>query len=238
MLWDRTRIIPVKAPLDRRNILLLWVSERALPSAIANACDMAAIDVLAAKHLDRCLWHIAKHKPDILLQDVSLTATWPAFINKALDTRVTLTLPILDFVVDPITYLALGPESGTIEALLAIKGLLRRERPGLINKVHDAGNFILDESSFKLSCGENWVGINKTDLCTLGPLFDAPDTVFDRQSLARLVCGTAYNYNVMRTIDAQVSRTRRHVTAHLGIDPIRAVRGVGYTLMGCPLTPA
>lgn len=230
MLWDRTRILLVKPPTDQRRTLLVWVSESALPSAIAKACDLAGINVLVANHFDLCLTYVAKHKPDILLQDVALTRRWPDFKNHVAKKRVTLTLPVLDFVVDPTTFLTLGPKSNTAEALLTIKGLLRRERPGPLNDIRRAGEFKLDEASFKFFYRNNWVGISKSDLCTLGPLFDVPDTVFDRRSIARLVCGTAYNYNNMNTIGAQISRTRRHVRAHLGVDPMRSVRGVGYAL--------
>lgn len=209
---------------------MLWISENALPSTIAQACELAAIDVLVAKELDLCLSYIVTHKPDIVVHDVALTTTWLDFINRVVKQRVTPTLPVLDFVADPAVFLALGPKSSTIEALLTIKGLLRRERPGSLSDIREVGGFTLDEASFRLFHGTDWVGITKTDLCILGPFFDVPDIVFDRHSLARLVFGSAsINYDAY-TINAQVARMRRHVTTHLGVDPMTSIRGVGYAL--------
>ncbi len=230
MLWDRNRILPVKALADRRRALILWVSETTLPSAIAQACDLAAINVLVAKNFDICLSHVAAYKPDLVLQDIALTGTWPDFINHVAKQRVTPSLPVLDFVGEPNTFLNLGPKSNTAEALLTIKGLLRRERPCALNDTRQVGEFSLDVASFKLFHATDWVGISKADLCILGPFFDVPDIVFDRCSLARLVFGSTGMCYSSRTIDAQVSRMRRYVNAHLGVDPIRSVRGVGYAL--------
>jgi DNA-binding response OmpR family regulator len=67
----------------------------------------------------------------------------------------------------------------------------------------------------------------------LGLMMDDPDRVWERRDAAptRVRAGSG---NDIRAIDMRISRARRLVSAALGCDPIRTVRGVGYALVPRP----
>jgi two-component system phosphate regulon response regulator PhoB len=67
----------------------------------------------------------------------------------------------------------------------------------------------------------------------LGLMMDDPDRVWERETLHRLVFG-AGSGNDIRAVDMRISRARRLVSAALGCDPVRTVRGVGYALVPRP----
>jgi two-component system phosphate regulon response regulator PhoB len=60
-------------------------------------------------------------------------------------------------------------------------------------------------------------------------MMDDPSAVWPRARLHALVYGRNSG-NDIRAIDTRISRTRRHLAAAIGADPIRTVRGIGYAL--------
>jgi two-component system, OmpR family, phosphate regulon response regulator PhoB len=230
MHWDNTRVLPVDPAQDRRRALMLWLSPDGPPAAIAKACDLAAIDMVEARQIDAGLAAIALHRPDIVVSDLALTEACDSFANRVAAQRTTETLPMLDYATQAGTGHALCRTTSVTHAFLTIRAQLRRERPCALKGMRQAGPFQLDEPGFKLRHGTACAGLSKSDLCILGPFFDVADVVFDRISLERLSFARDEKDRKSRSIDAHVSRMRRHVKAQLGVDPLRSVRGIGYAL--------
>ena len=133
--------------------------------------------------------------------------------------------------VDAAASLAQVPQDSPCpHAFLAIRSLIRRERPALLRQLRQAGAFVLDEDQFRLYRGSRSAVLSKADACLFGPFFDVTDAVFERPLLAELAFVQRHWKPGGRAIDVQISRARRNIKRQLGHDPLRAVRGVGYAL--------
>jgi hypothetical protein len=119
------------------------------------------------------------------------------------------------------------------ELALALRALMRRSRPQAMVGRSTWGALELDEACLTFSIRGAPVSLSLEVFSVLGLMMDAPGRVWHRSDLHRLVFG-ATSRNDIRAIDTRISRARRHVTAALGRDPIRTVRGVGYALVPDP----
>jgi len=119
------------------------------------------------------------------------------------------------------------------ELALVLRALMRRSRPQAMVGRSVSGALELDEACLTFSIRGATVSLSLEVFSVLGLMMDAPDRVWDRSELHRLVFGAA-SRNDIRAIDTRISRARRHVSAALGPDPIRTVRGVGYALVPYP----
>ena len=135
-----------------------------------------------------------------------------------------------DMCVPPLLELeAIDPAKGLGGFTLRLRGLMRRCRPVALAGRRSAGGVTLDEAAMTLGIGGASMPLSLEDFRLLGPLFDCPAQVWSREALLDLAYGTQ-TANALRTVDVKLNRTRRRVRAALGHDPIRSVRGVGYTL--------
>jgi hypothetical protein len=127
----------------------------------------------------------------------------------------------------------IGATEPEADLALRLRALVRRCRPQALTGRRSWGDLMLDEACMTFSVRARPVALRLELLCVLGPMMDAPDRVWPREILHELVFGRGSG-NDIRAIDMRVSRTRRHVAAALGCDPIRTVRGVGYALVASP----
>lgn len=118
-----------------------------------------------------------------------------------------------------------GPDAFT----LRLRALMRRCRPVALTSRCRAGGLMLDEAAMTLNAAGETASLSLEDFRLLGPLFDVPGRVWPREDLLRLAYGSQTR-NGLRTIDVKLNRTRRRLRAALALDPIRSVRGEGYTL--------
>lgn len=230
MHWDKRLVAPVIMPADRRRAVLAWLSPEMPPPFLAAACDLAGLDIYHSPDLADCLAGLAQRKPDLLVHDVAISGAVVDFTTQIAQARATANLPLLRYEDDPRPYLGLGPQTDAPDAFVTIRASLRRERPSALKGSRSAGPFMLDETGFKLCLGLQCATLTKTDLAILGPFFDLPNARFERADLQRLVFGSIEARADSRTLDAHISRARRHVIAQLGRDPLRTLRGTGYAL--------
>jgi hypothetical protein len=128
---------------------------------------------------------------------------------------------------------AVGRDAGAFEVALVLRALMRRTRPqAMVGRTtwHDLG---FDEACLTFSVRDRAVALSLEAAGVLGLMMDDPDRVWDRATLHRLVFGSG-SVNDIRSIDMRISRARRLVSAALGCDPIRTVRGIGYALVPRP----
>jgi two-component system phosphate regulon response regulator PhoB len=189
---------------------------------------------------DRLVSCVRDMRPDYLLVDhvaaaSGLTARLSDAVRGALLASLSPSGDGLDqrddrdgIVIEPIAM-----EATATDLALALRALMRRTRPQALVGRSLWGDLVLDEACLTFAIRGRPAALSREVFGVLGVMMDAPDRVWDRRDLHRLIFGAASG-NDLRAIDTRISRARRHVSGALGCDPIRSVRGVGYALVAEP----
>jgi two-component system, OmpR family, phosphate regulon response regulator PhoB len=114
------------------------------------------------------------------------------------------------------------------ELLARIRALLRRARPERVAARLAAGDLELDRDTRRVSRASREVHLGPTEFRLLEFLMQSPGRVFSREQLLDGVWGRDV-YIDERTVDVHVGRLRRALNRGRVSDPIRTVRGTGYS---------
>jgi two-component system phosphate regulon response regulator PhoB len=114
------------------------------------------------------------------------------------------------------------------ELLARIRALLRRARPERVAAMLEAGDILLDREKKRIARGGREVHLGPTEFKLLEFLMQSPGRVFTRGQLLDGVWGRDV-YIDERTVDVHVGRLRRALNRGRAPDPIRTVRGSGYS---------
>jgi len=114
------------------------------------------------------------------------------------------------------------------ELLARIRALLRRARPERLAAKLAAGDLELDRETRRVSRASREVHLGPTEFRLLEFLMQSPGRVFSREQLLDGVWGRDV-YIDERTVDVHVGRLRRALKVGRAADPIRTVRGTGYS---------
>jgi len=115
------------------------------------------------------------------------------------------------------------------ELLARIRALLRRARPERVAEVLIAGDIELDREKKRVSRSGREISLGPTEFRLLEFLMQSPGRVFSREQLLDGVWGRDV-YIDERTVDVHVGRLRKALNRGRVPDPIRTVRGAGYSL--------
>jgi hypothetical protein len=195
--------------------------------------------VTVVDRADLFIAHVAGSRPDYVL--VAGPETGPHLLSDIAAAARGAALALAS--VGPLDGAAALPDTIMLDHLeegqmpetvaLRLRALIRRCRPQALTGRRSWGDLTLDEACMTFSVRGRPVSLRRELLCVLGAMMDDPARVWDRETLHRLVFGQGSG-NDIRAIDTRISRARRHVSAALGCDPIRTVRGVGYALVPAP----
>ncbi len=125
-----------------------------------------------------------------------------------------------DFVVKPFS---------VPELMARIKAMLRRSNPNKVSSQITVGDIELDREWHRAHRNGREVRLGPTEYKLLEFLMSAPGRVFSREQLLDGVWGHN-NYVDERTVDVHIGRLRRSIIRGKEKDPIRTVRGAGYSL--------
>lgn len=114
------------------------------------------------------------------------------------------------------------------ELLARVKALLRRVNPAHLAHRLEAGDIELDRETHRARRGGQDLRLGPTEFRLLEFLMRSPGRVFSREQLLDGVWGRDV-YIDERTVDVHIGRLRRAVRAPHKPDPIRTVRGAGYS---------
>src|SRR5215211_3915037 len=114
------------------------------------------------------------------------------------------------------------------ELLARIKSILRRADPDAVAEVLTAGDLSLDRTMRRVTRGGRDINLSPTEFRLLEHLLQSPGRVYSRAQLLDAVWGREI-YVDERTVDVHVGRLRRAITRGREPDPIRTVRGLGYS---------
>lgn len=114
------------------------------------------------------------------------------------------------------------------ELLARVHALLRRVNPQLVTSIMKAGDLELDRTSHRVRRSGREVHLGPTEYRLLEYLMRNPGRVYSREQLLNGVWGTDVFVDE-RTVDVHVGRLRKALNRGRNPDPIRTVRGAGYS---------
>ena len=112
------------------------------------------------------------------------------------------------------------------ELMARVRAILRRSKPELIASVLRAGDLELDRDTHRVRRSGRELHLGPTEFRLLEFLMQSPGRVFSRAQMLDGVWGRDV-YVDERTVDVHVGRLRKSLGR--GRDPIRTVRGSGYS---------
>ncbi|TDR84537.1 phosphate regulon transcriptional regulator PhoB [Enterovirga rhinocerotis] len=178
--------------------------------------------------------------PDLLLLDWMLPGLSGIELCRRLRLRPeTQRLPIIMLTArgeeaDRVRGLATGADDYIVkpfsvpEMLARVRALLRRVKPSEIAERLVLGDIELDRVQHRVRRGGQDLHLGPTEFRLLEFLMRQPGRVFSREQLLDGVWGRDV-YLDERTVDVHVGRLRKAVGANGATDPIRTVRGSGYS---------
>ena len=114
------------------------------------------------------------------------------------------------------------------ELIARVNSILRRANPDSVAENLAAGDIELDRRTRRVQRGERDVDLSPTEYRLLEHLMQNPGRVYSREQLLNAVWGHDI-YVDERTVDVHVGRLRKMLNRGRRPDPIRTVRGVGYS---------
>ena len=114
------------------------------------------------------------------------------------------------------------------ELLARVRALLRRAAPRRIANILEAGDLVLDRNTHRVRRGIRDVHLGPTEFKMLEFLMERPGRVFSRSQMLDGVWGIDTEIDE-RTVDVHVGRLRKAINKPRELDPIRTVRGGGYS---------
>ncbi len=115
------------------------------------------------------------------------------------------------------------------ELCARVKAVLRRANPESIAETLSVGDIELDRTSFRVKRGPRDVRLGPTEFRLLEFLMQSPGRVYSRSQLLDSVWGQNV-YVDERTVDVHIGRLRKAINRGKEKDPIRTVRGAGYSI--------
>ena len=115
------------------------------------------------------------------------------------------------------------------ELIARVRALLRRASPERLAEVLALGDIELDRERKRVRAGGREISLGPTEFRLLEFLMERPGRVFSREQLLDGVWGNDV-YIDERTVDVHVGRLRKALIRGDESDPIRTVRGSGYSL--------
>jgi two-component system phosphate regulon response regulator PhoB len=176
--------------------------------------------------------------PDLLLLDWMLPGVSGIELCRRLRARsATRTLPIIMLTArgeeaERVRGLATGADDYVVkpfslpELMARVRAILRRSRPEVIASILKSGDIELDRETHRVRRQGQSVHLGPTEFRLLEFLMQSAGRVFSRAQLLDSVWGRDAFIDE-RTVDVHVGRLRKALGA--GRDPIRTVRGSGYS---------
>ena len=114
------------------------------------------------------------------------------------------------------------------ELIARVKAMLRRAKPEAVSSLLMAGDIELDRETRRVRRSAREIHLGPTEFRLLEFLMQSPGRVFSREQLLNGVWGHDV-YVDERTVDVHVGRLRKSINRGRVRDPIRTVRGSGYS---------
>ncbi|OYW62117.1 MAG: phosphate regulon transcriptional regulatory protein PhoB [Azorhizobium sp. 32-67-21] len=197
-----------------------------------------AVDAVARG--DEAETRLRESVPDLIILDWMLPGLSGIELCRRLRTRPeTERLPVIMLTArgdetERVRGLATGADDYVVkpfsvpELLARVRALLRRAKPEHVATLLRAGDIELDRETHRVHRSGREIHLGPTEFRLLEFLMQSPGRVFSREQLLDGVWGQDV-YIDERTVDVHVGRLRKAINRGRQVDPIRTVRGAGYS---------
>ena len=238
---SETRTTPVRdAAQTRPPRVLIVEDEQALALLLAYNLEAEGYIVERVERGDEAEVRIAETPHDLVILDWMLPGASGLEICRRLRAREeTRGLPIIMLTArgeeaERVRGLSVGADDYVVkpfsvpELMARVRSLLRRAKPERIANRLKAGDIDLDRETRRVRRAGRDIHLGPTEFRLLEFLLEKPGRVFSRAQLLDFVWGTAAEIDE-RTVDVHVGRLRKALVRGREEDPIRTVRGAGYS---------
>ncbi|MBU3888177.1 MULTISPECIES: phosphate regulon transcriptional regulator PhoB [Methylosinus] len=231
---------PRETPHDRAPRILVVEDEAALALLLAYNLESEGFQVEHVERGDEAEIRLAESVPDLVILDWMLPGVSGLEICRRLRARDdTRTMPIIMLTArgdenERVRGLSVGADDyvvkpfSTPELMARVHALLRRARPERVATRLVAGDIDLDRETRRVKRGGREIHLGPTEFRLLEYLMEKPGRVFSRAQLLDSVWGLSAEIDE-RTVDVHVGRLRKAIIRGREKDPIRTVRGTGYS---------
>lgn len=115
------------------------------------------------------------------------------------------------------------------ELVARARAMLRRTRASSVGEVLSFGDLSLDSEQHKVTRDGKSIKLGPTEFRLLSTFIEKPRRVWSRDMLLDRVWGRDNDVDI-RTVDVHIGRLRKALSLPGKPDPIRTVRGTGYSL--------
>ena len=221
--------------------VLLVEDEPAQRTVLAYNLEAEGFAVTQADNGEDAMVLVDEEEPDIIILDWMMPKVSGIEVCRRLKMRPeTRGIPIIMLSaraeeVDRVRGLETGADDyvvkpySVLELMARARAQLRRVRPSTAGVVLEHEDIRLDPESHRVYRGDKVLKLGPTEFKLLVTLMERPGRVFSREQLLDLVWGRDI-YVDTRTVDVHVGRLRKSLMQFGGGDPVRTVRGAGYSL--------
>jgi two-component system phosphate regulon response regulator PhoB len=225
---------------DRAPRILVVEDEAPLALLLTYNLEAEGFQVEHVDRGDEAELRLAESLPDLVILDWMLPGVSGLEICRRLRARdETRAMPIIMLTArgdenERVRGLSVGADDyvvkpfSTPELMARVHALLRRARPERVASKLVAGDIDLDRETRRVKrCGRE-IHLGPTEFKLLEYLMEKPGRVFSRGQLLDSVWGMSAEIDE-RTVDVHVGRLRKALIRGREADPIRTVRGAGYS---------
>ena len=232
---ENLRAAPISAPR-----VLVVEDEADLALLLAYNLEAEGYVAETVERGDEAELRLAENPPDLVILDWMLPGVSGLEICRRVRARETSrAMPVIMLTArgeeaERIRGLSVGADDYVVkpfsvpELMARVRALLRRSRPERIAERLNAGDLDLDRETRRVRRGTRDIHLGPTEFRLLEYLLEKPGRVFSRAQLLDGVWGQAAEIDE-RTVDVHVGRLRKALSRGRERDPIRTVRGTGYS---------
>ena len=220
--------------------ILIVEDEEALTLLLRYNLEAEGFEVDAVARGDEADIRLREQIPDLVLLDWMMPGLSGIELCRRIRARrETERLPVIMLTArgeegDRVRGLATGADDYIVkpfsvpELLARVRALLRRSKPAHVADLLVAGDIELDRVSHRVRRDGRELHLGPTEFKLLEFLMQSPGRVFSREQLLDGVWGHDV-YIDERTVDVHIGRLRKAINRGRDSDPIRTVRGSGYS---------
>ncbi|WP_444463723.1 phosphate regulon transcriptional regulator PhoB [Rhodobacter capsulatus] len=221
--------------------VLVVEDESAQREVLQYNLEAEGFRVVMAVNGDEALLLLREEKPDLVVLDWMLpNVSGIEICRRAKANPETRSIPIIMLSArseetDRVRGLETGADDyvvkpySVVELMARLRTQLRRTRPATMGERLVFDDIILDAAEHRVFRDGQPLKLGPTEFRLLSTLMEKPGRVWTRDQLLDRVWGRDI-YVDTRTIDVHVGRLRKALMVNGGADPVRTVRGTGYSL--------
>ncbi|MBT0956890.1 phosphate regulon transcriptional regulator PhoB [Alphaproteobacteria bacterium KMM 3653] len=222
-------------------LVLLVEDEPAQREVLAYNLEAEGFRVSATDNGEEALALARDETPDLVVLDWMLPGVSGIEVCRRLKMRnETRALPVIMISarteeVDRVRGLETGADDyvvkpySLIELMARVRAQLRRTRPSVVGEQLMFEDIKLDAETYRVERDGKELKLGPKEFRLLSTFMEKPGRVWSREQLLDRVWGRDI-YVDTRTVDVHIGRLRKALSRHGGEDPLRTVRGAGYSL--------